>query len=222
MSARGEGVPLDDPFGGGVAVAGRERRREHVVTVEQRAQLTRLRDRQDPGVEAALVLERHALLELRDVGLAREDEQVPDLLELDLPTRAPAEVAKCGEAALGDLDVEHVRELRSDTAGGLGRRAAAELGALDQHDVDAGLGEVKGGARADHPAADDDHGRGLGEGRNGTWHQAALLPEHARQQRRERSVQRVVSLAPAPRVQTPYPGSWPFSACRRGDTGPAT
>ena len=33
---------------------------------------------------------------------------------------------------------------------------------LDQHHIDSGLGEVECGARADHSAADHDHGRGRG------------------------------------------------------------
>ena len=119
----------------------------------------------DPGIQAVLVLQRDAPLERLDVRLAGEHEQVSDLFEVDLPARTAGEVAKCRQAALGDLDVQHIGELRADAAGRAAGRPAAELSTFDQHDLHAGLGEMKRGARADHPAADDDDRGGVGERR---------------------------------------------------------
>ena len=56
------------------------------------------------------------------------------------------------------LDVELVGELGPDAAGGPHGGAAGELVALEQdHVARARLGEVEGGAGADHAAADDHH-----------------------------------------------------------------
>ena len=43
------------------------------------------------------------------------------------------------------------------------RRAGCELASLEDADVDSGLGEVEGDARADDPATDDDDVGALGE-----------------------------------------------------------
>jgi hypothetical protein len=106
-------------------------------------------------------LKRDAALELLDVGFAAEDEQVADLLEIDLPSRPPAEVAERVQAAPGDLDVQCVRELSAYATRRSARGAAPELRPLDERDIDARLGQVEGGAGADHAATDDDHVGGL-------------------------------------------------------------
>ena len=117
-----------------------------------------------------LALQRHALLERLEVLLPGDDEQVSDLLEVDLPAGAAAEVTKCGPAALGDFDIEDVGELGADPAGCAARRTAPELPALEEDHVHPGFAQVKGGARADHPAADHDHGGGFGEPGDWTRH----------------------------------------------------
>ena len=72
----------------------------------------------------------------------------------------PVERLELGHGAERDLDVQLVRELGADAAGGLARRAARQRVLLEQDDVgDALLGEVVGGARA-HGAAADDHDLG--------------------------------------------------------------
>jgi hypothetical protein len=152
VCARTERVALNHTLGRRVTVARRERRREHVVSLEQWAELPSLVRGQHPRVQAGLVLQRHAGLERGDVVGTVEDEQIPDLLEVDLPTGTAGEVAKGGHAALRDLDVEHIRELGAHATRGPERRSAPELPTLDQDDLDAGLGEVKGRARADDPA----------------------------------------------------------------------
>ena len=61
-------------------------------------------------------------------------------------------------AALADADVQLVGELQARAAGGLRRRPAGELAALEQHDVrDAAQRQLEGGRRADRAATDDDH-----------------------------------------------------------------
>ncbi len=138
-------------------------RQRGFVALHQWAQLASFAGRKHPGSQSVFVLKRDAALELLDVGLTAEDEQVPDLLEVDLPSGPPAEVAERVQAALGDLDVERVRELGAHAAGGSARGAAPELPSLDERDIDARLGQVEGGAGADHAATEDDHVGGFRE-----------------------------------------------------------
>ena len=69
----------------------------------------------------------------------------------------PGRDAERIQAALGDLDVQRVRELGTHAAGRSARGAAPELRPLDERDVDARLGQMEGGAGADHAATEDDH-----------------------------------------------------------------
>ena len=136
-------------------------RRQDVLARDQRAELARLVAGDDPRRHAELVLQRHAARERVDLGLGGEQEEVADLLVVDLPARPLLEPLVRLEAALGDLDIERVRELGAQAAGGLRGRAAGQLIALEQDDLGAGLGEVEGGADADHaPTHDHDVGTG--------------------------------------------------------------
>jgi hypothetical protein len=132
-------------------------RRNDAVEPRQRRQRPCFVERDEPARDAELVLERRRALERLDVLLAVEEKEVTDAVEVDLeagPLREPLERL---EAAEPNLDVQRVGELRAHATGRLARRSRPELRALDQEDVDAGLGEVEGDARPDHPAADDDH-----------------------------------------------------------------
>ena len=72
------------------------------------------------------------------------------------PPGRRADVAEQGEAALAEGDVDGVGEACAHAARGLRRRPGAEGVALDEQDVDAGLGEVERDRAADDAAADDD------------------------------------------------------------------
>ena len=96
--------------------------------------------------------------------LGGEHEEVADLLVVDLPARPLLEALVGLQAALGDLDVQRVGELRAQTARGLRRRAAGQLVALEQDDLRSGLGEVERGADA-HDASAHDHDVGTGRQR---------------------------------------------------------
>ena len=146
-----------------MSVLGRERRGEDVVACKQRAELARLRRRQDPRRHAVLVLQLHVALEGRDVRLLAQDEQVAHLLEVDLPSGTAGKFPEGAEAPLSDLDVQRIGELRSHAARRTARRSAPELRLLEQDHVHAGLREVKGSARSDHPAADDHDGGAVGK-----------------------------------------------------------
>ena len=87
-------------------------------------------------------------------------------MEVDLGAGTLAEPREGLDAAEPDRDVERIRELRAEAACGPARRTAGELVALEEADVDSGLGEVEGDARADDTASDDDDVRGGGERRH--------------------------------------------------------
>ena len=156
MSPGARRVPLDDRLGARVPVERAVRRREHAVEPRERAQLAHLVEVDEPARHAELVLQRHARLEARDVLLAVEEEEVADLMEVDLGAGPLAETREGVDAAQPDRDVERVGELRAEAAGRTARRPARELIALEEADVDSGLGEVEGDARPDHAASDDD------------------------------------------------------------------
>ena len=103
-----------------------------------------------------LVLERDASLERLDVVLAVEEEQVPDLPQVDLPARPLGEALVCLDAPHAERDVQRVGELRPDSAGGAARRARCKLGPLEDAYADAGLREVEPDARAHDTSADHD------------------------------------------------------------------
>ena len=77
--------------------------------------------RNDGNEAPRSILQRDAPLEGLDVGLTREDEQIANLFEGNLPAGPTAEVPKRDETALGDVDVQHIRELGADAAGGAAR-----------------------------------------------------------------------------------------------------
>ena len=80
------------------------------------------------------------------------------MLEVDLTARLVGEALVATDALERDPDVELVRELRSDAAGRLARRARPERLTLDEETVaTTGPGQVVERARAHDPAADDDH-----------------------------------------------------------------
>ena len=96
-----------------------------------------------------------ARLERGDVLGSVEQEQVADLVEIDLGAGPLGEALEGLDAAQADRDVERVGELRAHASCRAARRAARELVALDEADVDSGLGQVERDARPDDPAADD-------------------------------------------------------------------
>ena len=83
------------------------------------------------------------MLECPHVRITGQHEQIPDLLEVDLPAGPAVEVPERVEAPPRKLDVQHIRELCPDAPGRSAGRAAAKLCPLDQGDVDSGLGEME-------------------------------------------------------------------------------
>ena len=99
-----------------------------------------------------------------DVGLVGQQVEVPVAGEVDLLAVVLGETRVHLEAPQADGDVSGVAEGGPHTAGGLARRSAREFTLLDENDVaDPGFGEVERDAGADHAAANDYHGRVLGE-----------------------------------------------------------
>ncbi len=139
-----------------VTVRWRERGGDEGVRVHRRAEPVRLRGRDQARRDAVPVLDGSALLEARDVVRRAQEEEVSDLVEADVRARVLREPVVRGEAAGGELDVQAVGELPADAADRLARRAGCEVGALDEDEVDTGLGKVKGDAGADDAASDDD------------------------------------------------------------------
>jgi hypothetical protein len=92
-----------------------------------------------------------------------EKEQVADLVQVDLLVELFTEGLEGAQAALPELDVDPVRELCADTAGGLAGRAAAKGPAIEEnHIFDARRGQVIGRADAHHATADHEHRRPCG------------------------------------------------------------
>ena len=89
-----EGVAHDDGLRRRVTVLGRVAGGQHVVDLQQRAQLLGLGRRDHPRGDAELVLQRDVAREGLDLGLAREQEQVADLVQVDLPARAAGKSLK--------------------------------------------------------------------------------------------------------------------------------
>ena len=150
---------------------GQNAARQHAARVDRRAQPPAPR----PAVSIRLGTPRPfcsatPASNVAHVVLAREQEQVAHLLQVDLPAGAAAEVLERRQAALGQPHVQLVRELRAHAAGGLAGRAAAQLAALDQHRVGhAGLGQVEQDARAHHAAADHHDVGGAGQRCSSAW-----------------------------------------------------
>ena len=118
VPARTDGIALHDRLGRRVRIGRAVARRQDVLARDQRAELTRLVPGDDARRHAELVLERHAARERGDLGLGGEQEEVADLLVVDLPARPLLEPLVRLEAALGDLDIERVRELDAQAARG--------------------------------------------------------------------------------------------------------
>jgi hypothetical protein len=154
----GRRVALHGAVGGGVARERAERCGEHAVEPGKRRELVGLAGAHHPARKPDAVLHLDAALERDHVVVRREQEQIADLMQVDLPSRALAEGAPRLERAQPDAHVQLVREHGPDAAGAAPGGARAELGALEQqHLLHARLGEVEGDARADHPAAHDHH-----------------------------------------------------------------
>ena len=156
MPARAARVTLHDGLGVRGPVERAERRREDPLEPGKRAQPPRILDSHDAARQSELVLKRDAPLEHGYILGAVEEEEVADLVEVDLGSGALAEACERLEAAKAEQDVQGVRELGSNASGGATRRARRELGALEQADLDPGLGEVERNARSGDAAADDD------------------------------------------------------------------
>ena len=148
-------VSLRDRLRARVAVERREGRGEHAVEPCERAQRRRLVERDEPARHAELVLQGDTRFERRDVLAPVEEKEVADLVEVDLGPRTLAEAGERLDAPQPDRDVERVRELGSESACRPAGRAARELPALEEADVDSGLGEVERDARPDDAASDD-------------------------------------------------------------------
>ena len=149
-------IPLHHGLGARVAVERAVRRGEHALQPGERAQLADLGEIDEPARDAQLVLQRDARLEGGNVLLPVEEEQVADLVKVDLGARAFAEAGERLDAPEADRDVEWIGELRANPARGPTRRTTRELIPFEETDVDPGFGEVKGDARSDDAASDDD------------------------------------------------------------------
>jgi hypothetical protein len=161
--ARRAGISLHHGLGRAVPVLGRERGGQHIVHLDQRAQLLRLSGGEHPAGHAVAVLKLDALLERLDVLGRREQEEVAHLVKADLPAGPAPEVGERPQAALRDLDVELVGELRPHAAGRLRRRAGRQRLTLHQQRWHACLGQVKQDAGAHHAPADHQCRRSMGE-----------------------------------------------------------
>ena len=85
-------------------------------------------------------------------------------MKVDLLTGPNGELLEGIEAAKAEGDVDGIGELGAHAASGLAGGSAAEVALLEKHYVrDACLREVEGDARSHDPAADDHHGRGIGQ-----------------------------------------------------------
>ncbi len=109
------------------------------------------------ALDAALVLHGNGLLEQRDVVGARQEEQVARLLQPDVRARAVREVLVQLQAAVAEVDVRGVGELRAHSPDGLARAAGGELVGLQEQHVHAVLGEVERHRRAQRAATDHHH-----------------------------------------------------------------
>ena len=156
MRSRTGCVPLHDGFWARVAVERAVRRGEHALQPGERAQLADLGEIDEPSRDAQLVLQRDARLEGCNVLLPVEEEQVTDLVKVDLGARAFAEAGERLDAPEAARDVEWIGELRANSARGPARRTTRELIPFEESGVDPGFGEVKGDARPDDAASDDD------------------------------------------------------------------
>jgi hypothetical protein len=139
-----------------VPVPGMEGRREHVVRAQPGNQGRCLAGVEKPGGDAELVLQVDGGRERLDVPGAGEEEEVAVAVQVDLLPGALAERGEGRQPAGAQLDVERVGELRPDAARRPGRRAAAELAALEEQDVDSCLGEVERRAGTHDATTDDD------------------------------------------------------------------
>ena len=135
VATRAGRVPLRDGLGARVAVERAVGRRQHAVEAGDRAQLADLAWLDEAARDAELVLERDALFERRDVVGSVEEEEVPDLVEVDLAARPLGEPRERLDAPQPDRDVERIRELGAKAPGGAARGSARELIALEQADI---------------------------------------------------------------------------------------
>jgi hypothetical protein len=121
--------------------------------------LARLVVRHPSHIDAVLLLQRHVLPELIDVGLLRQQEQVAVLVEIDRRADNRLEVLHQGDRLDRQLDVGGVGELMSEATGILAGRPRCQLPlALEEDDVGkAASGEVPGDAASHAAAAGNDH-----------------------------------------------------------------
>ncbi len=156
MPARAGRVSLHDCLRARVPVEGAERGADHSVQARERAERVHLVQRDEAARHAELVLKGDALLEGRDVIIAVEEEQVPDLVEVDLGAGSFLEARERLDAAQSERDVERVGELRAEASRRAAGRPRGELVPLEEADGGPGLGEMERDARADDAAAHDD------------------------------------------------------------------
>ena len=149
-------VPLRNGFGVGVPVQRAERRPEHALQSGQRREPPGFRDVDQPTWDTELVLQDDAPRESLDVLGAVEEEEIPDLAEVDLPAGALGEACEGLDCAEPDGDVQGIRELRPHSACRPARRSGGERIAFEQANACSRLREVEGDARPDGAAADDD------------------------------------------------------------------
>ncbi len=148
--------PCATASGLGVPVQRAERRPEHALQSGKGREPPGLGDVDQPTRDTELVLQHDAPLESRDVLGAVEEEEVPDLAEVDLPAGALGEAREGLDSAEPDRDVQGIRELRSHSARRSARRSGGERIAFEQANACSRLREVEGDARPDGAAADDD------------------------------------------------------------------
>ena len=151
--AHGDAVRIGD------AVGGAEGGRAHAGGVEPRRHRRRVAGREPLHVEAEPPLQRDAVAEGPFARLARQQEQVAVLPEVDRAADLGFEAGEEGDRLARQRDVGGIGELVAHAAGVAPGGAGAELGlALDQHDLAGAVaGQVVGGGRAHAAAADDHH-----------------------------------------------------------------
>ncbi len=159
-------------IGVGVAVARRVGGGEEIAGMEVRESPSRLLRRQECHVHAQAPLQRHVLLGERQLGLGRDEDQVPVLAEVGIDAELVLEALERLDDVLGQLDPDAVRVLVADAPARERRRPRANAVALDHDDAArAAPREVIGGAHAHDSGAHDHHVRRA--------HHRAIPPEHA-------------------------------------------
>jgi len=118
------------------------------------------------------VLQGDVLLKGGDVLLAAEHEQVPDLLEIDLPAGREAKLWNASRlrCAIWMFSVSENWRARHPQRGWWNR---TKLVAFDKDEIHPCFGKMEGGTDSDHAAADDHHG-------STAWKDPSLARAHRR------------------------------------------